>query len=175
MNNLKKYLALASMALLMHFSATAQQQKVGYVDPRAVVSILPSAKAAGETLDNYVKELVPASHQTKVTDFENRIKTLNEKIKAKTISDANRELEQNELAKLQNELATAEQGWSQKIAAKENEVMTPVVKEAGELIDKVAKANGFTLVIDASQGVILYAVDAINLLPLIQAEVNKGS
>ena len=51
--------------------------------------------------------------------------------------------------------------------------MEPVMKKAFEAIEKVAKAQGLSYVIDLSSGAVVYINDAntVNLLPLVKSEL----
>ena len=63
---------------------------------------------------------------------------------------------------------TAQQDYQQK----EAELFQPIMDEAQNAIEKVAKANGFTYVFDLSAGGLVYfSEESVDILPLVKKEL----
>lgn len=160
---------LFALLFFVMLSTGVMAQKVGYVNTDAVLSVMPSAKTAQANFEAYAKTIVTPTItqkskliETKMTDF---------KANAQTMGEARREVVAKEIMKLEQELAQlhAQNGTEQKLAQKQRELFGPVQEKAANLIETVAKENGFTVVMDPRG--LVYADKSANLLPLIKAKL----
>lgn len=164
---MNKFLGLV-LFLLVGTAAMAQTGKVGYVNTDQVVAIMPSFQTAQTQLETYANSVVTPEIEQKQTALEARYAKF--QTESETMSEARREVEAKEIMKMEQELNQIAQPVNQQIAQKRNELMAPVQVEAEELISSVAKANGFTVVLDPRAGIV-WAEDSINLLPLIKTKL----
>jgi len=54
---------------------------------------------------------------------------------------------------------------------KQNELLQPIIDKAKSAIEKVAKANGYSMILDSRQGILLYAAATEDILPLVKKEL----
>ena len=73
-----------------------------------------------------------------------------------------------EINKEQQALASMEQEAVAKIAKKREELLAPILKRADEMIQKLGKEEGYTMIFDSSIGALLYAVEAEDLTARIK-------
>jgi outer membrane protein len=66
-------------------------------------------------------------------------------------------------------------GPSGKLEQKTQEIMTPVIQKVKEAVERVAKAEGFTIVFDATESklAILYALSGANLTQEVSDDLNR--
>lgn len=167
---MNKFLALL---FLVVFTTTAQaQSKVGHVNTDAVIALLPSYTAAQKSFETYANGLMTPEMKSKGDIIEAKYKTF--QAESATMGEARKEVMMKEIMNLEQELKALHQknGTQTKLAQKEQELFAPVQKAAADVINKVAKANGFAIVFDSRSGII-YAEESVNLLPLIQKELTK--
>ncbi|MBX2845748.1 MAG: OmpH family outer membrane protein [Saprospiraceae bacterium] len=161
----------ATLLFTLCFAFGVFAQKVGYVSSAEVISIMPETKSIANQLETYAQSLLTPDIKNKSSQLDTKLKAY--QAEEKTMGEARKEVAQQEIVRLQqeiNQFYVANQ-LNQKITAKENELMAPVYKKAGETINAVAKENGYTVVIDSSVGSLLYADDTAHLLPLIKTKL----
>jgi len=160
--------AAVMAATLMPTKASAQ--KFGHINSQEIVALMPERDDAIKKLQAFGKELnetitsMQNDYQTKVKEYNEKVSTWNESIK-KTKED--------ELNSLVQRIQQFQQQAEQDFSARQETLMTPVMKKAQEAIDKVAKAQNLTYVLDLASGAIIYIDDAnaVNLLPLVKSEL----
>lgn len=156
------------LLLVISTASMAQSGKVGYVNSDAVISLLPSFKSAQTELETFANGLITPEMEEKQKELETRYSKFRKE--SATMSDTRREVEAQELMKLEQEYNKIAQPVQQQIVTKEAELMQPIQKEAQELISSVAKANGFSVVLDTRAGII-WAEENASLLPLIKTKL----
>jgi outer membrane protein len=77
------------------------------------------------------------------------------------------------MKKLLVELQGFEQGYQQKMQQKQEELMAPIAQKANQLIEDVAKANGYTYVFRKEALLVQPATD--DILPLIKKKLEGGT
>jgi len=147
------------------------QGKVGYINSAQVVSIMPDTKAVNTQVETYAESLLTPDIKAKSEQMEAKLKAY--QAEETTMSDTRKEVAQQEINRLNAEIAQFAQAnnLQQKIAVKQQELMNPVYEKANKAISEVAKANGFTVVIDSGVGSIIYADESANMLPLLKAKL----
>lgn len=167
---MNKFLTL--LFLVVFTTAVQAQSKVGHVNTDAVIALLPSYKTAQKTFETYANGLLTPEMKTKGDVIEAKYKTF--QAESATMGEARKEVMMKEIMKLEQELKALHQknGTQEKLAKKEQELFAPVQNAAAEVINKVSKANGFSIIFDSRSGII-YAEESTNLLPFIQKELAK--
>jgi outer membrane protein len=77
------------------------------------------------------------------------------------------------MKKLLVELQGFEQGYQQKMQQKQEELMAPIAQKANQLIEDIAKANGYTYVFRKEALLVQPTTD--DLLPLIKRKIEGGA
>lgn len=156
--------------VLLSAASMAQTGKVGYVNSDAVISMMPSFQTAQSQLESYAKTVVTPDIEQKQKTLEARYEKFQKE--SANMGDARREVEAKEIMKLEQELnqVLQQNQVQQKIAQKEQELLQPVQKEAQDLIASVAKANGFSVVLDTRAGIV-WAEDGASLMPLLKSKL----
>lgn len=167
---MKKIVLLFTLTLAIAGTSLAQQ-KYGHCNFGSLVSAMPGTKAADAELEAYQKQLVAKGEemakafQEKVTQFyrdsqsgEHTPKVLAEREQA--------------LQKEQQSILDYEQEVSQKLSAKRDELLEPLVTAVRDAIGKVAKANGIAMVFDTSMfNSVLFAEDSADITAQVKKEL----
>lgn len=166
---MNKLIAFA-LFFLMSGAMMAQTSKVGYINTDAVIQLLPSYKAANTQFETFAETVVTPEIKTKTEQYQTKLKQLNDE--AANMGDARREVAAAELMTLEKEINVLHQenNTQQKLSVKEQELFQPIQEEASNLISEVAKANGFSIVLEVRSGIV-YADENTNLLPLVKAKL----
>jgi outer membrane protein len=141
----------------------AAQQKIGYVNSEKVLSELPEAKTAQGNLETVVKgwqdelEKMSKSLQGKYEDYQKQQSMMN---------DASKQAKQKELvdeeAKI-NQYKQEKFGTQGELAMQREKVMKPIQEKVFKAIEKVAKTEKLSFVLDKATDIpVLYADPAFD-------------
>ncbi len=158
----------------MSFGTQAQEVKIGYTNIELLLAYMPEAKQVEQQLEAYQKKL---GEQLKVKqDYgQERLSEYMERKEADDLLPEEDEKFQEELKQLDAEITKFASDGEQKLLAKREELLAPVLEKLQKAIDDVAKENGYTYVLNQtnSSGVstILYGPDENDLTELIMKKL----
>ena len=164
---MKKILLTICLVVAGLFAAEAQN-KLGYINSNELLSIMPQSMEMQTELQSYAKGLesslaaMQAEGEKKLADYQQNEATMSELVKQDKI---------RELESIQQRILEFQQNAQESLAAKEQELITPILDKARKAIEDVAKEENFTYIFDASTGNILYAAESENILPLVKAKL----
>ena len=163
-------LTMIALALCLVTAAAvpaAAEIKIGYID---TVKIFANFKETIEAEEVYKKEVEAWKKQAE--DMETELARMREEIQSQSLMLSTEKLEEKKL--LFDQKMKDYQKYMQDIfgetgeAARRNQELTePIVEKINGIIEKVAEEEGFTLVLDSSQGVIVYADKEIDITDMI--------
>lgn len=138
--------------------AKAQDLKIGFVNPQAVLNRMPEMKAIQQRITNFEdRELVKLQQQEAAIT---QAFTLYEQ-KKDVISAEAKQAEEDKLTKMQADFENAQRKASQDVQNKRNELLGPLQQQIGQAIDAVSRRMELSYVLNTvtSTGdmVILYA------------------
>lgn len=160
----KLYIVLIA-SIFLSFSINAQQ-KIGYLVADQLITELPAFKAANSQL-----EALAGQFKTQLTDKENKIRTKvkDAEAKAPSLSPAQIKAIQDELAKDQQALYADEQRYKQDLVKKEQELLDPIYTKVRVAIEAVAKANGYSYILEGSS--LMFAVEGDDVSALVKKQL----
>ena len=129
---------------------------------------MPEVRRADSNLQNFAKsyrdqlETMGKEYQKKVQEFQGKEKTMTEAVKEVSIK---------EIQQLEERIQSTQQSAEEKVAKKKEELYSPILEKADKAIKDVAKANNFDYIFDAAQGLLLYANEGDNILPLVKTKL----
>ena len=141
---MKKLVLIAVMALV---SSAAFAQKFAHVNFNELIYLMPEAEQANATMvaaQNEAQEVYQSmmdEYQKKATEYQQ---------KASTWTQAIRESKEKELDDVQQRIMDFQQSIQQELAAKQNELMAPIVQKAQDTINRIAKEGGYIYVFDVN-------------------------
>ncbi|AGK04523.1 outer membrane chaperone Skp [Meiothermus ruber DSM 1279] len=154
--------ALAGLLLSGLLGAQTQPtaDKIGYLNARAVVEAHPQFAK--------VKE-VQAKAEAELNPLKAELQSLEAKIRAGNATAQ----EQQNYRTLAQDLQAASQKWTEQ----QNSVLRPITEDIDKIVSKVAKEQGFAIVLDqevaASSGLVVYAAQGLDLTPAILQALPK--
>lgn len=165
---IKSIKALAVILALTATGAMAQTLKFGHINSTQLLSLMPETKAADSTLQKFGASLesqlktMTNEYQTKINDYQANSGTMAEPVKEARVREIN-EIEQ----RIQDFQETAQQSMQKK----KEEVYTPIIKKAEEAIKKVAKDKSYSYIFDTSAGMVLFAQESDDIMPLVKSQL----
>jgi len=154
-----KYWLVVSMLVLSFSASHAQERlKIGFVDIQRVISESQAGKRARERFQSQVKK-AEADVIKERQDLE-RMKSELEK-KGPLLRDEERRNLEADLQKRSVNLQRTMTDHQQELQAKNNQIMSEILKELEKIVNEVGKAEKFTLILERSQ--ILYSDQGIDI------------
>lgn len=165
---MKRIVLFIACTLLVGNAAIAQM-KIGYINSSELLQAMPEFKTAETQIQAYAKTFQDQL-QAMGQDYEKKLAEF--KANEGTWSDAIKEVKVNEIQDLQTRVEKFNQSAQQKVEAKRQELLQPILDKADKGIKDVAKENGYDYVLDATAGVLLHAKESYNILPLVKQKMN---
>ncbi len=156
--------------LLISFSAFAAEPKIGYVDLQKAIESTKAGKKAKTALEKEFK-----AKQTEFQKKEEALKKMAQDIQKKAVAlseDAKRKKQaefQQEMLKFRQEVAKSQQS----IQVREREMTRPILKKMGEIIEKIAKKEKFTMILEKREQNIIWASEEVDVTPMLISRFEK--
>ena len=167
MKNVKKI----AVALVLFVAATgfvSAQSKVAHINVQQLLSDMPEMKAAQAELKK-LQETYRADIESSMTELRNKYTQYSNEATSK--SEEENQKRAVELQGFEKNIQEAEQAAVQEMQKKQQELFAPISEKAKNAIEKVAAAQGFDYVIDASPGLSLIVAKGKDLLPAVKQEL----
>ena len=166
-----KQLKNIAVALVLFVAVTGfvnAQSKVAHIDVSALLAEMPEMKAAQAELQK-LQETYRADIESSMTELKNKYTQYSNE--ASTKSAEENEKRALELQGFERNIGEAQQAAQQELAKKQAELFEPISVKAKEAIEKVAAAQGYDYVIDATQGGGLIVAKGPDLLTAVKQEL----
>ncbi|MFD2099317.1 OmpH family outer membrane protein [Flagellimonas iocasae] len=167
MKNVKRI----AVALVLFVAATGfvnAQSKIAHVNVQQLLSDMPEMKAAQAELKK-LQETYRADIQGSMKELQNKLTQYQNEATSKTQEE--NEQRAQELQGFEQNIQEAEQAAMQELQKKQQELFAPITEKAKNAIEKVAAAQGFDYVVDASPGGSLIVSKGKDLLPAVKQEL----
>ncbi|NWF52946.1 MAG: OmpH family outer membrane protein [Nitrospirae bacterium] len=163
-------LLLVTYNLLFNpFSYAAESTKIGYIDLQRVVYESEAGKKAKSELDALVK-----SKQAIVDEKRHTLERLKSDLEkqASVLSPEARKAKQDEIEKMEREYLRLAQDSETELRKKDSELKETIVKEIFELLDKIGKEEGYTLILDKSM--FIYGNKELDITNMVIKKYNES-
>jgi outer membrane protein len=166
MKNLKSLFIAMLMALPMTFSYA--QSKVAHIDTQQLIGQMPEVVAAQKQLEELEKTY---TNQIESTYKEFQTKAQSYSADAANQTDVTNQARQKELETMQQNINQYRETAAQDLQKKQVEMMRPLYDKAKTAIEKVASAQGFDYVLDATAGGSVIMAKGKDLMSDVKAEL----
>jgi outer membrane protein len=166
-------LAFAAASVLMGAGVCFAQDRTAYANLDNILSLLPETKTMAASIDSLGRSLAKelevkeAYAQQKVDEAR--------KAKDAGATDAQLDKYRNELQGLENEIRRGAEEADAKLAKRRNEALKPLLDKLERTIEEVAKAEGFTMVLNSVDGngnsVVLYGAEGRDITEKVLAKL----
>ncbi|MEP1150117.1 MAG: OmpH family outer membrane protein [Balneola sp.] len=152
---------IAIFSALIAVNTQAQDLKIGFVNPQAVLNRMPEMKAIQQRLTNFADRQSLKIEQQEL-ELQNAVNVYEQK--REVISESAKQAEEQKLQQMSNDLSQATRVAQQEVQAKRNELLGPLQQQITEAIDAVAKRKGLGYVLNTTTStgdmLILYASES---------------
>lgn len=155
---MKYWLVVATLVLCFSVSYAQERIRIGYIDIQKVIAESQAGKRARDRFQAQVKK-AEADIVKERQEIE-RLKTDLDK-KGPLLKDEERRNIESDLQKRSVNLQRSMSDHQQDLQAKNNEMMSDILKELEKIVNEVGKAEKFTLILERSQ--ILYSDQGIDI------------
>ncbi|MBV7529062.1 OmpH family outer membrane protein [Chitinophaga sp. sic0106] len=159
---------LYSLMTLCLITIGASAQKTAYINFQQLVAAMPESKKAGDSLQKYADQL-NADGQVMVAEYTKNLVEFDSL--AKTMTDPQKEIRVTALKQQQANIQEYKYKMEEKVAIREQELLTPIVAKAKDVLKALLKEKGYALVLDNSRDAVVVANEADDLLPLAKAKL----
>lgn len=176
---MKKYILSAVILIAFLAAGTCDvfaQVKIAFVDSDAIIKQLPEAQAVQKKMEEYQKaylDTIAAKEneiKTKADAFKTKYEDAQKQVQSGKISgDQAKQLEaeitdmQNEIQKLDQDLAAYKQQIQQSLVATQSELFKPVKEKITKEIETVAKEMKYNIVLDKASDALIYGDKDIDI------------
>ena len=169
MNNIKKIFAIVLLAsgLLIASTQTKAQMKIGFVNTGELLQSLPEAKKA-DSLLNQFREVLDKNGKDYQEELETKAKKFNDD--STKLTPVVKEAERKKLQDLYSRIMNYSQEAQKQLEDKQQELLAPLQKKTLDIIQQIAKENGYTHVFNREALLVVPTGD--DLLPLIKKKLN---
>jgi len=150
--------------------ATSAQQKVGYVNTEAIIALLPVTQKANDELAEMQTKFL-SQGQSIQEEMQVKYEDLMAKNEAGQLSDNLRQLGQQEMGQLQQDLNDHNQQSQEALVKRRSVLFKPILKQVNETIQEVSKTKGYDLVFDVQEAGIVYGNVDHNLTEAVLLEL----
>lgn len=153
------------MLVALPFAVSAQ--KIGYVNSQELFALMPEVKTAQARIDS-----LSTQYETMFANMqeEYKKKAAEYEQKSATMTNAMKQIQEEELNGLQQRIQTAYLTAQQDIQTKQQEFLVPIREKMMKAIKNVGDKNGYTYIFD-SQAMLYTATNAENLLEPVKKEL----
>ncbi len=166
-----KQLKKVAVAVVLFIAATSfvqAQSKIAHINVTELLSQMPEMMAAQAELKK-LEETYRADIQSSLDELKNKLTQYNNE--ASSMSQEENQKRALELQGFERNIGEAQQAAQQELSKKQAELFEPISKKAKEAIEKVAAAQGYDYVVDASPGSGVIVSKGKDLLPEVKQEL----
>ena len=166
-------LAACMMTALLCGTAGAQEQKIGYIDTGKIFAEFQETVEAEEV---YAKEV--DAWKQKADEMQTELAQMRESLQSQSLMLSEEKIAEKKL-EFDQKLKEYEQymeeifGDNGEAARRNRELTQPIVEKINGVIATIAKEQGYTLILDASQGNIVYGIKDIDLTEAVLARLQE--
>lgn len=156
---------------VMAFSAqevAAQALKFGHITRDEIILAMPEYDSAMTKYNAFGQELSNALEIMQV-ELNNKADQYNKE--SKNLSDIVRASKEQELADMQNRIATFQQNAQQQLQEKQAELLNPIIEKATNAINEVAKEGGFIYIYDVRTLIYFDPSKSTDITPMVKAKL----
>ncbi|MGB9711163.1 MAG: OmpH family outer membrane protein [Thermodesulfovibrio sp.] len=169
---MKKFLFLVvAVFLTMSFVSVARAElKIGVVDVYRVLNESEEGKKAVGQLQNMLEE-----RQKILEEKQKKIQTLKDELEKKrsVLSEDARKAKEDEIDRLGRELQRTAADYQMELQKKQNEITQSMFKEIKQLINEYAQKEGYSLIIEKVEQIIIFTTPEVDITDKIISLYNQ--
>ncbi len=162
-------LLLTFMMGAVAISAQAQS-KYGHMNLGNMLESMPDTKKANDLLKVFADSLA-AKDEAMTKAFQEEVTKYQTDYQAGKLTPVQAQQTEAELQKKQEDIQKFEQEAQQRVAAKREELLKPILQKVEDAVKAVAAENGYLMIFDTSSGAMLFASDSDDISALVKKKL----
>lgn len=138
------FLSVILLAGLVSTNAQAQSIQIGYADPEIIITYMPEYQQVQQQMAIEYRTSQEAL-QALAEDFQERLDRYQRQ--QPLLSEERRAEREAELATLQQEIQNSAAAKDEELAARQDELMAPLLQQVQDAIDTISQAKGLDIVV----------------------------
>jgi outer membrane protein len=163
---------VATTFLMSGAVAQAEEVKFGVVDADQVLNSIEEGKAAKDELMRKQKEAEDTLREM-YEEFAKDKEAFEKRVESHAVKDEVLQLEQLDLMEKQAEIQNKAKALEAKVKMTYERLVAPLSKEIFELIQKVGKEDGYTMVFQRDSAGLLYTRESIDITDEVIKRFNR--
>jgi len=162
--------AVVSASLLAGIAGAAEVGKIGYADLRVALNESDAGKKAKIELESLIK-----TKQAVIDEKGKSIEKLKGELEKQTsvLSGEARKSKEEEIERLVRDYQRLVQDAQNDVKKKETELTGSILKELRDVVEKIGKDEGYSLIIENVEGIILYAKKDLDITDKVIKNFNE--
>lgn len=162
-----------SLVLLSFAAASSADTKIGFIDSERIFANYKGTSQAQAEFNNDVQKW-----QTDVEGRRRELEKMTQEYQSQSLmlSEAKRREREDEISRKRSELDAFVQeiwGTNGKIAQRNEQLTRPIVEKIREILTELARTQSISLVLDATDGNVVYADRALDLTDEVLERLNQ--
>ena len=146
---------------------TTNAMRLGYINSVEILDKMPDVKQADQRVQQFAQQL-DQEIKRKSNELQQTYQAYSQDT---SVSEALLKTRMLELQQMQQNLSDLQYNSQQELAQRKTKEYQPILKKIDDAIGKVAKREGYTHVLDASAGSLVYGDDQYDITPLVLKEL----
>ncbi len=153
------FLTVLLVSLLLPFDSMAEV-KIGYVDLNKALNESKKGKDAKAELEALVR-----NKQASIDELENKINEMRQEYdkQAQAFSESARKVKEEEIENAIRNYQKVVGEAQAEVEKKRKEFTSKIINELKEVIARIAEEEGFTIILESSEGLVLYSKKELDL------------
>jgi len=169
MRNIVKLFVIVALLFAVSGNAEAQNKaKFGHINFAELYSMIPGQDTVKIIYETYAKD-IQNQFQVMQSEYESKLGAYQQN--SATMSDIIRETKEKEIMDLQSRIEAFQYSAQEKLTNKENMLTAPLIEKARKAVETVATANGYTYILNSTEGLLLYADPSDDIMPLVKKQL----
>jgi outer membrane protein len=170
---MKRAFAAIFLVLIISFSAeivSAGDVKIGVIDLTKVIEMSDEGKKAKKEMSKKIEDA-----EGEVKKFEEKLVSMKIDIEKEAMLISDEELEKRE-REYQDEFLKYQrivEDYQNEIKEKDTELAELIISKTKEIVDKIGEEEGYTVILEETDSMVLYHDDAIDISDRVIRELNR--
>ncbi len=163
-------MAMVSAVLVTGSASGAEGSKIGYVDLRVALNESDAGKKAKAELESLIK-----TKQSAIDEKGKNIDKMKGELEkqASALSPEAKKAKEDEIERFARDYQRLVQDSQNDVKKKENEITSTILKEIRDIVEKIGQADGYSLILENAEGIILYSKKDLDITDKVVKNYNE--
>jgi outer membrane protein len=157
--------------LLLVFQSTSIAQKYGYLNFGNLIIELPETAEADKKMEAFQKEIL-SKGESMANAFQEKVNAYVAEVQKGMMAPAEQQRREAALQKERDDILSYEDDMQEKVQAKRQELLQPIVDKIQKALDAIGKEKGYAMIFDSGAfNTLLFVDESDDLAPLVRQKL----